>query len=158
MRNWQEISPSKVQNGIEDGKRLILEFARDYKEVIGSELCVGCSNSFEASFKKFLNKKYMKENTTGFKLHEKYNGLKLGGFGSKETISNYSMTKEKALLFLTKHKKGKALFSLLPKDVDKQIEDYLSVEVKVEEVKGKKGKGTKVEEVKEENVTSAQGE
>jgi hypothetical protein len=167
MRDWRELSPSRIQSGVEDGKRIILEFAQDYRAVFNKELCIGCTGSFENQLQKFLKKQYMKENKTGFKLHERYNGLKLGGFRGIETITNYAMTEEKALLFLTKHPKGKGLFSLLPKNVDELIKDYKEKQeakaleglAPVKKEKRKKN-ATEEEEAKaevKENIASAQG-
>ena len=124
MRDWSTYNASSILNGTdENGNRLVLEFAIDYKALVGGDLCISCRKSFPFQFNKFLNYFGMKENKTGYVLHTKYNGLVLAPV-MNDAISNARMTEEKALRFITGHPKGRALFKKLPKDINDRIDTY----------------------------------
>lgn len=143
MRDWTLYTSQKVLNSIENGKRLILEFADDYFHIFGKEICISCRKSFDLTFNKFLNKVYMPNKD--FILKAKYNGLQLK-MGSNITISNYRMSEELALTFIKKHPKGKELFSHLPKNVDELLGEV------------KEKKEPKEKKSKKEFIVSSDGE
>lgn len=126
MRDWGEYSKDNILKGTdENGDRLVLEFAKDYKKLTGGDFCISCTRSIGFQLNKFLMYYGMKTNETEYILHNKYNGLTLPGWRNR-ALSNYKMTEEKALHFITHHPKGKVLFKKLPEDIDKRIEAFKS--------------------------------
>lgn len=124
MRDWGQYSKGQILNGTdENGNRLVIEFAKDYKTLTGGTFCIGCSRKFQFQYNKLLNYYGMKNNTTEYILHGKYNGLTLPGWRNR-ALSNYRMTEEKALHFIVNHARGKELFKRLPKDIDERIEAF----------------------------------
>lgn len=132
------MSPSRVKNGYNEssGKRFLVEFAEDYKALMGTTLCLSCN--FNSKFYEFINKlktkKMSKKNKSTkleFQIKPKYKGVQLG-FGSNVMLTDSGLSEELALRFCIEHPRGKELFETLPENVDELIEDYPKIKEKAD--------------------------
>lgn len=115
FEKWDKYQAVEVRTGTDqDGNRLIISFARDYKEVFGSDICPNC-NGFDRKFNNFLNKtKLMTEKKKSrYVLKKMYQNIPLE-FGSSLFLNNENMTDEYGAKLLKNHPRGKDLFDFLP--------------------------------------------
>lgn len=123
---WQNLTANYVRTANVDGRRLVLDFAIDFKNKFNREICVSCISQFNADFAKYINS--MSEKTVNYRLKGKYNNISLG-FGKRGRLSNENMNDKDALFLLKHHPKGKELFDILPEEEPKP-------EVKIKRKKG----------------------
>ena len=114
-KKWSKYQAAEVRTGTDqNGNRLLVSFARDYKEVFGVDICPNC-NGFNQKFINFLNKtKPMSEKKkSGYVLKKTYQNIPLE-FGSSVFVNNENMTDEYGAKLLKSHPKGEGLFDILP--------------------------------------------
>ena len=113
--DWQQYTPKQVRTDKIGGSRLVLAFAKDYKNYFNQELtCINCESSFKNEFLKYI-RTMSKEAKNDYELKPKYNGLPLG-FGLRGRVYNGKITKKQADHLLKNHPKGEDLFKVLPED------------------------------------------
>jgi hypothetical protein len=114
--DWQQYTPEQVRADKIDGSRLVLAFAKDYKNYFNQELtCINCESSFKNEFLKYI-RTMSKEAKNDYELKPKYNGLPLG-FGLRGRVYNGKITKKQADHLLKNHPKGKDLSKFFRKTV-----------------------------------------
>lgn len=120
MKDWTKHTAKEVLiDSDKDGNRLISLFAKDYKEVMRTDICPSC-NDFEAKFKNFLLKtdtmKKAETKNSGFVLKSQFENITL--HGSAVYFNNENLTDAMAIELIENHPKGKGLFSVVPENLD----------------------------------------
>lgn len=119
MRDWREYHIEDIRSGKdENGNKLKAEFLKDYRELFPkTEIIAGCPRCFENYYKNLIKKlnimSQLKQNSSGFVLHTKYEGIPLS-FGSAKRVTNQNITKEDGEKMLKEHPLGKKLFAATP--------------------------------------------
>lgn len=151
MTDWTLLDKATIFTAKdEDGNRYLSEFMRDYMKMFpNTDPQAGCSKCLDEYYNNFI-KKYKEmnnqvENTTGYKLKEKYQNIPLE-FGSGVLVNNQNITEEFAIKLLEREN-GENLFETLPEAKtavvkDEVIEDNKEV-VEVEKVAEKAPKQAK---------------
>ncbi len=109
MEKWLKYSAGNV---VRD-RELFLKFKKDYLYIIGTTFSEGCGSCFDKQYNNFINKilnKKTMENTSGYLLKLKYNGISFNGV----LYNNADLTKAKARILLKNHPAGKELFDKIP--------------------------------------------
>ncbi len=118
MLDWKNIKASDVLKGSdENGSRLVSLFAKDYKIIMGSDICPSCKD-FNVKYLTFIKKLETMNvvKNSGFKLKAMYNNITL--HGSQTYYNNDNLTDEKALELIEKHPKGTGLFDEVPENLE----------------------------------------
>lgn len=114
MASWDEYTVQQVLTDSDKyGKRLAVQFLKDYFDLFGVRICHTCSN-FPTKFQKYI--KAMKNNNTektGYVLKKMYENIPLK-FGSPIHVNNKNMTKEYAETLIELHPRGQDLFDSIP--------------------------------------------
>lgn len=121
MKDWLKIDKVSIFKGKdENGNRYLTQFLIDYKKIFQpKEINAGCERCLEEYYQKIINHLQMgkTENTSGFVLKAKYNGIPLE-FGSPVLVTNANITKEYGEKLLKNHQRGKELFDKIPEDFE----------------------------------------
>lgn len=137
MNNWLNISAETAKTGVnpDSGQRYLIEYAEDYKIVMGAALkCSSCN--FTSNYAQFIERfkttdmaasTPQPKTKSGFKLKAKYEGLSLG-IGSQVHISSKVITDKLAVQFLVEHPAGEKIFEVVPENVEDLIDAYESGE------------------------------
>jgi hypothetical protein len=118
LEKWKKYQAKEIQSGKdENGNRLISLFAKDYKQVMRSEICPAC-NDFTVKYQNFIKKleTMTKVKNSGFSLKPIYDNITL--HGSQKYFNNANLTDESALELLENHPKGEDLFATLPENLE----------------------------------------
>lgn len=132
---WQNYDAEQVRTQNENGVRLALSFAKDYKEYFNQELsCINCKSGFKESFQNYIKAMGLEPKKSEYQLKPKYDGISLG-FGKKGRVFNKSITKKDAEYLLKNHPSGENLFDSLPEKAKAKdtVDDYSKL--KVDEIK-----------------------
>lgn len=134
---WQKYNSQQVRTQEKNGSRLVLDFAKDYKELFNQELnCLNCVRSFDNEFNKYIKAMGLEEKKqSDYRLKAKYDGISFG-FGKRGRVFNKTITNKEAEELLKSHPKGKDLFEVMPTepeiDLSKLNKDEL-IEMLVEQ-------------------------
>lgn len=112
-----------------DGVRYLELFLKEYTKLFGATVNPGCGRCMADYLMKYKQKMKKSENTSGWKLLEKYNGIPLE-FGSQIFVTHDNVHEYGAQL-LKNHPKGKDLFESIPEG-DKDSKDDVSELEKLE--------------------------
>jgi len=129
MVDWLELDKVTILKEKDKyGNRYLNQFILEYKKVFQSDVinisCESCLNNHYNKFIKHLEKMAnSKDKQTKAVLLKKYEGIQLC-FGSKEFITNATMTQKQAIYLLEKHPRGEKLFQVLP-DVEEKTHSQL---------------------------------
>ena len=134
MRDWSQYNVNTIRTGHEDGKRLVVLFAIDFKEALQRDIdknfisCGRCAKRELNNFLKYSKTKTMKKSEKTmkkFKVKAKYFGLALSS-GSKVTLSSKGNTDELCAKFANEHPRGLQIFDSIPEDfkIGKSYGDY----------------------------------
>lgn len=126
--NWTEYinKPDVVLNGkTEDGTRLVLLFAEDYKKKMGHDLDISCPKCFRRDFNKFINtKSIMMSKKSGFEVKKKYEGLTHPCSKNVLSTKAIELNNSVAIEFYVEHPLGKKLFQKVPGNVKMLVGKY----------------------------------
>ena len=125
-KKWSKYQAAEVRTGTDqDGNRLIVSFAGDYKAVFGADVCPNC-NGFDQKFINFLNatKVMSEKKKSGYVLKKMYQNIPLE-FGSSIFVNNENITDEYGSELLKNHPKGKGLFDAVPKQQDFTVDSLV---------------------------------
>lgn len=136
LKKWEKYQADQVLKGNdENGNRLVSSFARDYRIVMGVDLCLSCS-SFGEKFKNFIKKlETMSKNpvkNSGFVIKKMFENITL--HGSRKYYNNANLSDDDALELLEKHPKGEGLFDRLPENLEEIKAKSIEVNEEIEGV------------------------
>jgi hypothetical protein len=121
MRDWSQYNVNTIRTGSENGKRLAVLFAIDFKGALGRDIdknfttCGRCAKREINNFLKF--NKMEKKAKKSFKVKLKYQGLALAP-GSKTTMPAKNPSDEICAQFANEHPRGLDLFDSIPEDFE----------------------------------------
>lgn len=114
---WLNYQAEEVRTGVVDGVRLVVEFNKDFKKIFNREVCITCKSDFKKDFEKYIN--IMSAKNEDYKLKPRYNGIPLGGFGSRVYVTNNTITAAQAKKLAKEHPLGKELFEKFKEETKK---------------------------------------
>jgi DNA-directed RNA polymerase subunit N (RpoN/RPB10) len=127
---WQEFKTEQIIGGTTpDGVRYLKLFLADYARLFKTNnLCASCNNLIAEYHKKYISKIMEKDNTSKYRLHEKYNGIQLEPCSSV-FVTNGNITDELGSMLLAN--KGSRIFSKFPSsDEQNSIVEQTTVKFK----------------------------
>lgn len=110
--DWKNYTADYVRTATVDGRRLVLDFAKDFQQKFNYEICISCIAKFQTDFNKYIYA--MSEINSEYRLKPKYNNIPLG-FGKRGRLSNENMNDKDALFLIKNHPRGVELFDKIPK-------------------------------------------
>ena len=132
---WQDLTTEQIIGGVTpDNVRYLKLFLADYSKMFNVDnLCASCNNLIAEYHNKYIIKIMEKDNTSQYRLHEKYNGIQLEPCSSI-FVNNGNITDELGAILLAN--KGGQLFSKFPT----QTEEKTIVELTLAEPKKPRSK------------------
>ena len=111
--NWEDFRIEDIIGGVApDGIRFLKLFLIDYTSLFSEEVNPSCSKCLNNYLQKYKSKKFEMQNTSQYRLKEKYNGIPLG-FGSAVLVNNSNLTDDYALELLQRFE-AETIFDKFP--------------------------------------------
>lgn len=111
--NWEGYDIGQIIGGVSpDGTRFLKLFLQDYTALFSEVVNPSCSKCLNNYLQKYKSKKFEMQNTSQYRLKEKYNGLPLN-FGSAVLVNNSNLTDEYALELLQRFE-AETIFDVFP--------------------------------------------
>ena len=107
IKTWRDFGSAKIFSS----KSLTIQFAKDFEDLFGERLNVGCRKCLQRAYQRInKNNKTKIMNECNYQLKAKYEGI----FYKDKPLRNSSLTNKLSEELLKKHKAGKDLFEKMP--------------------------------------------